>query len=292
MCLTRNASKSRWDSSDVKKARGGGSKNACQTDHRSPQQCAPRGTPLAFSVDTSSFPHTKLKVSSLKGNTGHAPRAVTEMSTSAKPRHPSFSHDSGTFHTTGPIFVELAPPVESRTNDSPGQWNGRRSWCVGSGNGKADITVEQALPKRHQGQRKRADTERGLVQIWKSMGNIVKWCFPSTLDGLTRRSRWASGMIGWCAFVGFCTVVELTCYPDARSKAKRKLCVYSNGIGSHVSAIGLVVKYLVAIEMPRVRFPDGANVFHVCFLFYYPDTVRGSIHCLSVSSGAFASLCI
>jgi hypothetical protein len=26
----------------------------------------------------------------------------------------------------------------------------------------------------------------------------------------------------------------------------------------YVSAIGLVVKYLVAIEMPRVRFPDGA----------------------------------
>ena len=24
------------------------------------------------------------------------------------------------------------------------------------------------------------------------------------------------------------------------------------------SAVGLVVKYLVAIEMPRVRFPDGA----------------------------------
>ena len=27
------------------------------------------------------------------------------------------------------------------------------------------------------------------------------------------------------------------------------------------SAIGLVVKYLVAIEMPRVRFPDGAFIF-------------------------------
>ena len=30
---------------------------------------------------------------------------------------------------------------------------------------------------------------------------------------------------------------------------------------SHESAIGLVVKYLVAIEMPRVRFPDGATFF-------------------------------
>ena len=30
---------------------------------------------------------------------------------------------------------------------------------------------------------------------------------------------------------------------------------------NHVSAIGLVVKYLVAIEMPRVRFPDGATFF-------------------------------
>ena len=29
------------------------------------------------------------------------------------------------------------------------------------------------------------------------------------------------------------------------------------------SAVGLVVKYLVAIEMPRVRFPDGAAL---CFL--------------------------
>ena len=27
------------------------------------------------------------------------------------------------------------------------------------------------------------------------------------------------------------------------------------------SAVGLVVKYLVAIEMPRVRFPDGAYLF-------------------------------
>ena len=28
------------------------------------------------------------------------------------------------------------------------------------------------------------------------------------------------------------------------------------------SAVGLVVKYLVAIEMPRVRFPDGASIMH------------------------------
>nr|CCA21614.1 AlNc14C128G6866 [Albugo laibachii Nc14] len=28
-----------------------------------------------------------------------------------------------------------------------------------------------------------------------------------------------------------------------------------------VAAVGLVVKYLVAIEMPRVRFPDGAHYF-------------------------------
>jgi hypothetical protein len=30
---------------------------------------------------------------------------------------------------------------------------------------------------------------------------------------------------------------------------------------SSTSAIGLVVKYLVAIEMPRVRFPDGATFY-------------------------------
>ena len=34
------------------------------------------------------------------------------------------------------------------------------------------------------------------------------------------------------------------------------------------SAVGLVVKYLVANEMPRVRFPDGAeigyNIWDVC----------------------------
>ena len=29
-------------------------------------------------------------------------------------------------------------------------------------------------------------------------------------------------------------------------------------IQSNTSAVGLVVKYLVANEMPRVRFPDGA----------------------------------
>ena len=31
------------------------------------------------------------------------------------------------------------------------------------------------------------------------------------------------------------------------------------GFGLLLSAVGLVVKYLVAIEMPRVRFPDGAR---------------------------------
>ena len=34
------------------------------------------------------------------------------------------------------------------------------------------------------------------------------------------------------------------------------VCVFDAGVAW--SAIGLVVKYLVAIEMPRVRFPDGA----------------------------------
>ena len=35
------------------------------------------------------------------------------------------------------------------------------------------------------------------------------------------------------------------------------------------SAVGLVVKYLVANEMPRVRFPDGAFSY-AALLFYYP----------------------
>ena len=33
------------------------------------------------------------------------------------------------------------------------------------------------------------------------------------------------------------------------------------GLGRQLSAIGLVVKYLVANEVPRVRFPDGAFAF-------------------------------
>ena len=37
------------------------------------------------------------------------------------------------------------------------------------------------------------------------------------------------------------------------------VCIYM--IGQLVSAIGLVVKYLVANEVPRVRFPDGAFAF-------------------------------
>lgn len=41
-------------------------------------------------------------------------------------------------------------------------------------------------------------------------------------------------------------------------------------------AIGLVVKYLVAIEMPRVQFPDGAyllpQVFSVPFSYWWVST--------------------
>ncbi len=33
---------------------------------------------------------------------------------------------------------------------------------------------------------------------------------------------------------------------------------------NRTSAIGLVVKYLVANEVPRVRFPDGAYKFSSC----------------------------
>ena len=36
------------------------------------------------------------------------------------------------------------------------------------------------------------------------------------------------------------------------------VCIYM--VGQLVSAIGLVVKYLVANEVPRVRFPDGALI--------------------------------
>ena len=43
----------------------------------------------------------------------------------------------------------------------------------------------------------------------------------------------------------------------------------------YLSAIGLVVKYLVANEMPRVRFPDGAILFsfHLSCLSFYHLTV-------------------
>jgi hypothetical protein len=41
-------------------------------------------------------------------------------------------------------------------------------------------------------------------------------------------------------------------------------------------AIGLVLKYLVAIEMPRVQFPDGADllpqVFSVPFSYWWVST--------------------
>ena len=51
-------------------------------------------------------------------------------------------------------------------------------------------------------------------------------------------------------------------------------------------AIGLVVKYLVAIEMPRVRFPDGA-IFCFIFVLHLVDStfllhLASDIFCLLV----------
>lgn len=48
-------------------------------------------------------------------------------------------------------------------------------------------------------------------------------------------------------------------------------CVFVCEVCACVSAVGLVVKYLVAIEMPRVRFPDGAlfALFHTFLLTLY-----------------------
>ena len=50
------------------------------------------------------------------------------------------------------------------------------------------------------------------------------------------------------------------------------------------SAIGLVVKYLVANEVPRVRFPDGAYLAPVAQLVAprsYVPMVQGSSPCTS-----------
>ena len=54
------------------------------------------------------------------------------------------------------------------------------------------------------------------------------------------------------------------------------------------SAIGLVVKYLVANEVPRVRFPDGAYLAPVAQLVAprsYVPMVQGSSPCTSILAG-------
>ena len=61
------------------------------------------------------------------------------------------------------------------------------------------------------------------------------------------------------------------------------VCIYM--IGQLVSAIGLVVKYLVANEVPRVRFPDGAYLAPVAQLVAprsYVPMVQGSSPCRSI----------
>ena len=40
--------------------------------------------------------------------------------------------------------------------------------------------------------------------------------------------------------------------------SRERLCSLRSDCRVRPSAVGLVVKYLVANEMPRVRFPDGA----------------------------------
>ena len=60
------------------------------------------------------------------------------------------------------------------------------------------------------------------------------------------------------------------------------VCIYM--VGQLVSAIGLVVKYLVANEVPRVRFPDGAYLAPVAQLVAprsYVPMVQGSSPCRS-----------
>ena len=55
--------------------------------------------------------------------------------------------------------------------------------------------------------------------------------------------------------------------------------------GTVASAIGLVVKYLVANEVPRVRFPDGAYLARVAQLVAprsYVPMVQGSSPCTSI----------
>ena len=41
---------------------------------------------------------------------------------------------------------------------------------------------------------------------------------------------------------------------------------------THKCTIGLVVKYLVAIEMPRVRFPDGASFYLLAPFMHFHST--------------------
>ena len=63
------------------------------------------------------------------------------------------------------------------------------------------------------------------------------------------------------------------------------------------SAVGLVVKYLVAIEMPRVRFPDGASFFASsrrvrASLFACCSRVSPACLCLLVSSCLLVFSCL
>ena len=60
--------------------------------------------------------------------------------------------------------------------------------------------------------------------------------------------------------------------------------------GTVASAIGLVVKYLVANEVPRVRFPDGAYLARVAQLVAprsYVPMVQGSSPCTSILAGGW-----
>ena len=44
----------------------------------------------------------------------------------------------------------------------------------------------------------------------------------------------------------------------AAAYVQRSILFFGRVLSTRASAVGLVVKYLVANEMPRVRFPDGA----------------------------------
>ena len=60
----------------------------------------------------------------------------------------------------------------------------------------------------------------------------------------------------------------------------------------YASAVGLVVKYLVANEMPRVRFPDGAFTYAALLARWQMPRAQAATSCWQVHDNGMVSLLV